>query len=729
MYKIFKNVAPFLFAGILLISSVSCTAATTAKKSAVVATRQVPVVSGNISTTVSVDGNLVMPETSSLAFGASGNVKDVLVQEGDRVKAGAIMATLEDTTQMLDIKSANIGVQNVLANLYEKVPRLPQFPGNYYEAKVVQTTTGPVTTTTTETIFSPPGTTDIPTAGHTDDTTTTGTTPTADRPGTITTTRIITDTTTTSIVHTLDNPSPGDVTVTTTVTPPTGPAVITTSVISAGTVPLEVIPIDTTSAVTTATIETTTTTTTLSAPEGEVITPVYQGYYPNATSLNSFNWATGEINNSYYYLLSENYTAASSELNIAVADLEATARIIEDTIENPESGIGNTAPAINDENEMSFLLQQEGSFAGYYAQVLRRLVKDIRQREADIAAVRDLITQARYSEAVPLFEAMFTKMSGLATSIITNYNIIKVRNDTKIYGQDICLYLYSAADEKLNAALKGIETGGLNSQELDDNLRIASHYMELCNGILGTNDYVLQHGLSLKSEQQYKIDLAKSLVDLGNKRDDFLKTVIMAPFDGVVVNVGVKKNDVLSAMDYSSKTIQIVDTSQIKFTGTVDEIDIMKIKTGQKATVSIDAVSDKTFPGRVSFISPYGAASGSVIKFNITVLLDPTDVDLKGGLTASADVAISTVENALMLPISAVTTTADGSFVTVVNSATGQQDKKKVTTGIQNTQYVQIVSGLNEGDKVIVEDKATGAPVSTTMRPPGGGGGGPPPGR
>ena len=395
---------------------------------------------------------------------------------------------------------------------------------------------------------------------------------------------------------------------------------------------------------------------------------------------------------------------------MAIADMEATAQIIEDTIENPESGLGNTAPAINSENELSFLIQQEGSFAGYYVQVLRRLVADIRQGAADIAVARDLITQEKYAEAAPLYDTMLTTMNELGTSIITNYNVIKVRNDTKIYGQDICLYLYGAADEKLNAALKGIETGGLNSQELDDNLRIAKHYMELCNGILGTNDYVLQHGLSLKAEQQYKIDLAKSLVDLGNKRDDFLKTVIMAPFDGIVVSVGVKNNDVLSAMDYSSKTIEIVDTSQVKFTGTVDEIDIMKIKTGQKATVSIDAISDKTFPGRVSFISPFGATSGSVVKFNITVLLDPTDVDLKGGLTASADVAISSVENALMLPISAVTTTDEGSFVNVMNSTTGQPEKKKVTTGTQNTQYIQIVTGLNEGDKVIIEDKATGAP-------------------
>ncbi len=107
--------------------------------------------------------------------------------------------------------------------------------------------------------------------------------------------------------------------------------------------------------------------------------------------------------------------------------------------------------------------------------------------------------------------------------------------------------------------------------------------------------------------------------------------------------MGVKKNDVLSAIDYASKTaVQLVDTSQIKFQGQVDEIDILKIKTGQKATISVDAVPNKIFTGTVSFISPFGTPdTNNVVKFPVTILLDPTDVALKGGLTATADIAIS----------------------------------------------------------------------------------------
>jgi RND family efflux transporter MFP subunit len=239
----------------------------------------------------------------------------------------------------------------------------------------------------------------------------------------------------------------------------------------------------------------------------------------------------------------------------------------------------------------------------------------------------------------------------------------------------------------------------------------------------------LQHGLSLKNEQQYNVDLAKALVALGNSKDNFLKTAILAPFDGTVVSVGVKKNDVLSAIDYSSRTaVQLVDTSQIKFQGLVDEIDILKIKTGQKAMISVDAVPNKTFTGTVSFISPYGTAdTNNVVKFPVTIKLDPTDVALKGSLTATADISIYSVENVLLVPLSAVTTTSEGTFVTIVNEATGQQEKRQVTIGNKNLQFAEVLSGLKEGDKVIVEEKVTGAPVVTGFptRPSGG----PPPSR
>ena len=601
---------------ITLLAAAGCSAASTAGTAATIS-RQVPVQRGDLVVSVSVDGNLVMPQAFTLNFGAPGDIKEVLVTEGDRVKAGTMLARLDDTSQRLDVKTANNSVQTVLSNLYETVPRLPQFPGRYYT----------------------------------------------------------------------------DVT-----TDPTDPRKLI-----------------------------------YWYPEGIHDNPVYQMYYPNSTALVSYTWAQDETARAYDLFHTENYTAASSELYVALSDLESCIQIINDAVNNPESGLGNTAPYVNDGNVTEFSIQNDNSAAAMNIQGLRHDAETIRQGQAEIGRVRKLINAGDYEAARPMLGQLLTTVDDIGKIVRMNINRIEKRNDTSIYGEDISLFFYGAAEEKLNAALAGIQKGGLHSPEVKDNLRIARHYMELCNGILGSNDYVLQHGLSLKAEQGYKVDLEKAMVSLSNTKDNFLNTVILAPVDGIVVNVSMKKNDVLSQQDYSSKgTIQIVDTSQIKFQGTVDEIDIMKIKTGQKAAISVDAIPNKTFTGKVSFISPFGAADTSnVIKFNVTILLEPTDVDLKGGLTATADIGISTVENALIVPLSAVTTTGTSSTVTVSAGEKGKTEKRQVILGIQNQQYVQILKGLTEGDQVIIIDKASGAPVSTMMGPPGGGppGGGPPPGR
>jgi len=589
--KILDRSVIFIAISILLISGISCAKKATTPAAA---TQVATVRPGNLTVSTSVDGNLVMPQAYNLLFGAPGDVRDVFVQEGDVVKEGTVLATLDNTNAKLGVESSNNNVQTVLSKLYENVPLLPQFP-------VQLTNQDPLS----------------PTYGK--------------------------------LIGQLDSRTS------------------------------------------------------------------YAYYYPNATLLSAYSWAQDEVNSANALYQSDNYTAAASELYVALSDLDACIQILEDTINNPKSGLGNIAPFVPDDEagitEMEILTDQSWEIS--YIVQLRKVVDSIKQGQADIATVRGLMAQGKYEAAGPMFAPLLKQVSNIGKTVIQNINVISSHNYSTVYGKDISLYFYGAAADKLSAALKGIETGGLASPELNDNLRIAQHYMQICNSILGSNDYVLQHGLSLKNEQQYHVDLANALVSLGNAKDDFLKTVVLAPFDGTVVSVGVKKNDVLSAIDYASKTaVQLVDTSQIKFQGKVDEIDILKIKTGQKATIEVDAVPNKTFTGTVSFISPFGTPdTNNVVKFPITILLDPTEVALKGGLTATADIAISTVENALLVPLSAVTTTSAGSFVTVVDVATGKQEKRQVTLGSQNLQFAEVLSGLKEGDKVIIVETANAAPI------------------
>jgi RND family efflux transporter MFP subunit len=320
-----------------------------------------------------------------------------------------------------------------------------------------------------------------------------------------------------------------------------------------------------------------------------------------------------------------------------------------------------------------------------------------------------------------MFGSVVNRIKNVMTTVLSTTNYIQKRYDLSYPDKNICLYFYRAAEDKLNRALLIVEKAEQDSTDYQENLRIARHYMELCNSIMGSNVMVLEHGLSLKNYQQYNIDLAKAAVTLENAKTDLLKTIIVAPFDGTVVSVGVKRNDVLSAMDYSSRSaVQLVDIKAIKFQGLVDEIDILKIKTGQIAAISIDAVPNTPFSGVVTFISPYGTKTGTsnVVKFAITIELNPSAIELKGGLSATADVAVYSAENVLLVPVSAVKATAEGSSVTLINEATGQSEKRQVTLGNQNQQFVEVLSGLKEGDKIEVEKTVTGAPVLSAPPPP-----------
>jgi RND family efflux transporter MFP subunit len=218
-----------------------------------------------------------------------------------------------------------------------------------------------------------------------------------------------------------------------------------------------------------------------------------------------------------------------------------------------------------------------------------------------------------------------------------------------------------------------------------------------------TSLFVVGKGINWQTLQQYNLALQSAQIALYKAKQAIMNTAIIAPSDGAVVSVNLKKSSVLSAQTYSSTTaITLVDTNSVRFEGLVDEIDIMKVQRGQKVTIAVDAIPNKVFTGRVKFISPFGTQSGNVIKFDVIIELDPIDVELRGGLSATADISIYSAKNVLLVPVSVIVETREGSVVAVINPTTGQPEYKAVTLGQQTFQYAEVLSGLKEGDKVTV---------------------------
>jgi macrolide-specific efflux system membrane fusion protein len=156
----------------------------------------------------------------------------------------------------------------------------------------------------------------------------------------------------------------------------------------------------------------------------------------------------------------------------------------------------------------------------------------------------------------------------------------------------------------------------------------------------------------------------------------------------------------------------VVDTS-------VAEIDVSKVKAGQKATVTLNAAPDKPVPATVSSVDLTPTTSGSVVSYGAKLALtDPPD-GLRPGQSASVVITVAEAQNALSVPAAAVTTAGSTNVVTVQEN--GRNVPRQVQIGIRGESTVQITSGLTEGENVVLT--ATAATGTTGTGRTGGTGG------
>ena len=161
----------------------------------------------------------------------------------------------------------------------------------------------------------------------------------------------------------------------------------------------------------------------------------------------------------------------------------------------------------------------------------------------------------------------------------------------------------------------------------------------------------------------------------------------------------------------------------------MSEADITSLAIGQTATLTIDAIPDGAFKGKVKSISPNGTASSGVVNYTVTLSLTPHDERLRPDMTVTADIATTVADNVVAVPSAAVKTSNGKKYVAVMGS-NGQTANQTVTTGLSDDTYTQIKSGLTEGTTVVTGSTSTSASSAASSRSSGSilggaGGGGP----
>ena len=220
------------------------------------------------------------------------------------------------------------------------------------------------------------------------------------------------------------------------------------------------------------------------------------------------------------------------------------------------------------------------------------------------------------------------------------------------------------------------------------------------------NDIALQE-LPIAATKQATAQAQKSVAlarqSLAQAQKQLNEATITAPFAGIVASVGTEEGEFITTV---TTIISLVDTSTMELLVEMDEIDIPGIELDQEAIIEIDALPDTPFHGKVSTIYPLPRTVGGIVLYDVKVDIEvPRDTKLRVGMSASVDIIITQRSDVLLVPSRAISLDEQGN--SIVKVKTGEEVvARKVVTGITDELQTEIISGLNEGETVLIELKA-----------------------
>ncbi len=364
-------------------------------------------------------------------------------------------------------------------------------------------------------------------------------------------------------------------------------------------------------------------------------------------------------------------------------------------------------------------------------------------RQAYDKAFQNYKATSRFSDNVSM-ESMINETyqttKSVAESIKSSVNLIQFYKDTltkkgstpaataDTHLADLNTYT-GTVNNNLSSLLSAKNSIASNKDSIVNAERtIAENTQSLANLKNGADE------LDLKSAQLTIKQRENSLADAYQTLANYY---VRAPFDGTIAEVNVTKYDLAS----SGTAVATLVTQQKIAEISLNEVDVSKVKVGQKVNLSFDAVSDLTITGQVAEVDTIGTVSQGVVVYSVKISFDTQDDRVKSGMSVSATILTEIKQDVLVVASSAVKTQGDSSYVEMfdppLENSSGSQGavsavpphQQSVTVGISDDTSVEIVSGLKAGDQVVIKTitSSTSSSKTTTKSATsifGGGGGG-----
>ena len=209
--------------------------------------------------------------------------------------------------------------------------------------------------------------------------------------------------------------------------------------------------------------------------------------------------------------------------------------------------------------------------------------------------------------------------------------------------------------------------------------------------------------------RQAQAQVSQARAQLEQKEEEYRNSTIVSPIDGMVLSRDVEVGDAVSSILVLGSSATLVmtlgDTRQVYVKGKVDESDIGKVYLGQQARIKVESYKDRTFFGKVTKISPMGVEKDNVTTFEVRVSIDNAKGELKSQMTANAEIILEEHKGVLMVPEGSLIYDKDRKASVEIPDSRGKDGRKKiaVTVGISNGNKTELLSGLHEGQQVILQ--------------------------
>ncbi|MFC1961495.1 efflux RND transporter periplasmic adaptor subunit [Chloroflexota bacterium] len=311
-------------------------------------------------------------------------------------------------------------------------------------------------------------------------------------------------------------------------------------------------------------------------------------------------------------------------------------------------------------------------------------------------AIRD--TQSDVDDAMALVQYAVDGLQDASTEAdITTWQNFLIRAQAQL----------DAAEEKLDAQFAGYDKKevAIKKQQLQAAEMTAAQAekdLEDLNEDIALNEAQLESARESTRQTELAVTLAEQSLALAQKQ--LTEATLTAPYPGTVASVGAKAEEIVSS---ATTIIHLVDASTMELVVELDEIDVPGVEPGQEVIIDADALPDTKFKGTIAYVYPVPKEESGIVLYDVKIHLEAPDASgLKVGMSTTADIITQKKENVLLIPSRAVYENEAGQTMVKVQ-VEGQIQEKPVTTGIDDGIQTEVLSGLSEGETIVIATRTT----------------------